>query len=859
MVYYVSQHKTGQVDYLVNDIVYSPVEGLHDEVYDVDGEVKTHWRYLLDSLKSLGKKAFTEREAKALRILRDDGATYNIYSESSKPSHTWGLDLVPNLINSEEWGKIEAGLLERAELLDLLLKDIYGPRDLIRTGIIPPEALFAHSGFLRPCHGVSLPGDHQLILHAADLMRGPDGELCVLTDRTQSPSGAGYALENRTVMSRVFPSLFRDSHVHRLATFFQKLRSKLTSLAVNQDHPRVVVLTPGAHNETYFEHAYIANYLGLHLVQSGDLIVRGGYVWMKSFDGLSRVDVILRRVDDWYCDPVELRSDSLLGVANLLEVARAGRVVIANPLGSGVLENPIFLKFMPAIAKALLGREPRLKSVDTRWCGDKDDFNYVVNNLDKLVIKPIQRRTGMNSILGSQLDNAGRQELIARIAKAPYQFVGQPEVTAAHLPTFINQALSPRPAILRTFALACENASYTLMPGGLTRVGIEQSTFHISNQVGSQSKDTWVIASEPERAATPSITAGPVQSIREAELISLPSRVVENLFWMGRYAERAEASLRYLRTVFMTLNGEEAISENCKRILLKTVTEITVTKPGFDQDDPSLFAEPDQELLLVVKDGERLGSVRSNLDSMLYCSDQSKELLSSDTLRVLNDIRDVLSDLDANLSGGLASAPEEALDPLVTALMALAGLSQESMMRGIAWRFMDIGRRLERGQQTVNIIKALLTPALRETEQHTLIHALLLSVEVLISYRRRYRANLSIQSSLDLVLLDTDNPRSLLFQLEQLSQHIAHMPKASENQNELASESRCLLEAETLIKLSRLSELSEAKNETREKLLNTLDKITELLNACGIVISEKYFEHKESSRQLVRNNWENDS
>ncbi len=831
------------------------LQGHRDEAFDTNGQIKPHWRYLLDSLQSIGEQALTDRQAKALRILRDDGATYNIYSDDPTPSRTWGLDLVPSLIDSEEWGTIEAGLLERSELFDLLLKDIYGPRTLIRTGVIPPEALFCHGGFLRACSGIEMPGEHGLILHAVDLMRDQNGDMCVLTDRTQSPSGAGYALENRTVMSRIFPSLYRDSHVHRLATFFQRLRNKLTSLATDQDQPRVVVLTPGAHNESYFEHAYISNYLGLHLVQSGDLVVRNGYVWMKSLDGLSRVDVILRRVDDWYCDPVELRSDSVLGVANLLEVVRAGRVVIANPLGSGVLENPVFLRYLPDIAKALLGRELRLKSVATHWCGEKKDLDYVMEKFDTLVIKPTYRGSGMRSVLGSQLSDEQKQTLISAIKKQPHNYVAQAQTNAGNLPTLIDGKLQPRPAILRTFSLAADE-SYTLMPGGLTRVGIEESAFIISNQTGSQSKDTWVIASEPERTTAQHSAEDSSTHVREIELISLPSRVVENLFWMGRYAERAEASLRILRTVFMIINGEDVISDECKRILLETVTEVSSTHPGFKSEDPSIFNTPESELLLVLKDAERMGSVRSNLNAMLFCSDQSKELLSSDTLRVINDIRDALNDMDSALASGLISAPEEALDPLVTALMALAGLTQESMMRGVGWRFMQIGRRLERGIQTTAMIQSLLVPKLTEPSQNTLIQALLLSLEGLISYRRRYRARIDVESALDLVLLDINNPRSLLFQLDELTNHINALPKLPEQSNELTAESRAILEAETKIKLTRLNQLSVHELNQRQHLNALLHTISELLGDTSNNISEKYFEHRESSRQLVRNTWD---
>ena len=543
---------------------YAHNEALIDEVFTTDGKVKPHWNYLLESLERLGSSAFADRHRKALRILRDDGATYNIYNnDQSAPNRTWSLDLVPSLISSEDWAKIEAGILERSELFNLLLKDLYGPRDLLRTGVIPPEALFCHQGFLRACQGINLPGEHDLVLHAVDMMRGENGEMCVLTDRTQSPSGAGYALENRTVMSRVLPSLFRDSHVHRLANFFQRLRLKLNSLSTNQDQPRVVVLTPGAHNETYFEHAYFANYLGFHLVQSGDLVVRNGFVWMKSLDGLSRVDVILRRVDDSFCDPVELRSDSQLGVPNLLEVVRAGRCVIANPLGSGILENPIFLKYLPDIAKALLGRELRLSSVSTYWAGDPEDLIYIKNNLASLVIKPIFRAPGARSTYGGDLSEEEQKGLVQRIAQHPLHYVAQPTLNAGHLPTFTGDQLQPRPAILRGFSVASDG-SYIVMPGGLTRVGSEEASFIISNQAGSQSKDTWVVASEPERVIA-SLDADDTAPAREADLISLPSRVVENLFWMGRYAERAEASLRILRTVFMILNGEEPISSECKK------------------------------------------------------------------------------------------------------------------------------------------------------------------------------------------------------------------------------------------------------------------------------------------------------
>lgn len=837
---------------------YRPTPGLNDEVFGSDGTMREHWEQLLASFEGMGSRAFAIRESKALRILRDDGATYNVYSELDKSDRTWSLDLVPALIDSNEWGSIEAGLLERAELLNLLLKDIYSERQLIRLGVIPPEALFCHQGFFRACHGISLPGEHDLILQATDLIRNDDGEFCILSDRVQNPSGAGYALENRTVMSRIFPSLYRHGEVHRLAPFFLRLRNTLNTLSPNQDQPRVVVLTPGAHNETYFEHAYIANYLGFHLVQSGDLVVRNGYVWMKSLDGLSRVDVILRRVDDWFCDPVELRSDSQLGIANLLEVARAGNVAIANPLGSGILENPVFLRYLPEIAKALLGRELRLPSIKTYWCGVDEDLKYVLDKLDTLVIKQVDRLNGQRSIFGSRLDSEQLADLRKQIQRSPMQFVAQPLLAASHLPTAVDASLQPRPAILRSFAVA-SGGSYTLMPGGLTRVGNEVSAAVISNQAGAKSKDTWVIASEPEIETGGYNDEEPALVARDAELMSLPSRVVENLFWMGRYTERAESCLRLLRTVFMLLNGEEPISNRARKRLLETVTELTATHPGFLDDNIELIADPEQELLRVVSDGSRLGSVKSTLNSMLACAEESQELLSSDTFRVINDIRDALGDLNDSLSGGMASAPEEALDPLVTALMALAGLNHESMVRGIGWRFIEIGRRLERATQTTALMKKMLVDEMPERDQNMMIQALLLTMESLISYRRRYRARMGVQSTLDLVLMDTSNPRSLLYQVEQLRQHTEALPRGQDNRHELSPEERTVLEAETLLKCSVLTELNAREDGHRVLLRNKLERVVELLASLSIMISDRYFDHREVSRQLIRNTWGSDT
>jgi uncharacterized circularly permuted ATP-grasp superfamily protein/uncharacterized alpha-E superfamily protein len=831
-----------------------PAAGIPDQVYTPDGAIKPEWDYLLNSLDNLGSKALKERQDKARRILRDDGVTYNIYAENAPSNSEWELDLVPAIIGSEAWSVIEAGLLERAELFNLMLRDFYGERTLLKQHIIPPEALFGHGGFLRACQGIKIPGEHELILHSADMVQRADGTMCVLSDRTQAPSGAGYVLENRTVMSRVFPSLFRDSHVHRLASFFQRLRHKLISLSPSEGQARVVVLTPGAHNETYFDHSYISNYLGFPLVQSGDLVVRNGFVWMKSLDGLDRVDVILRRVDDVSCDPVELRSSSQLGVPGLLDVVRAGRVIMANPIGSGVLENPILLKYLPEISKALLGRELRLDSVKTYWCGDSEDLKFVTAHIKQLIIKPIYRGHSLKSVFGGDLSQTEITELLQKIRNKPAQFVAQERIDKPHIPSLIKGKLEPRPAILRTFSVAADN-SYIVMPGGLTRVGNEVGSPIVSMQAGCPSKDTWITATEPERISDNEANeAG--QAELEASLMSLPSRVIENLFWMGRYAERAEASLRILRTVFMMINDEQAINKASQRILLQSITEVTGTHPGFLNATDEQLANPEEELLLIIKDGNRPGSIKSTLNSLLYCADESKELLSSDTIRVINDIRDALDNLESSLANGLSSAPEEDLDPLVIPLIALSGLMQESMVRGVGWHFMDMGRRVERGVQIMKTVTTLATYIDENASKRTLLNAMLRSMEVFITYRRHSRNRSGMELGLELVLLDDTNPRSLIFQFEQLQKHFSAVRRMGSETKGLEEEDRVLLEAVTSLKLSRINELAESKDGSRSELVDLLIRLNTLLSDFSNTISDKYFDHRIDPQQLVTTSWE---
>jgi len=855
---------------------YQAIAGTYDEALGQTGKIKEHWAYLLDSLTSLGTESLAQRQIKTQRILRDDGATYKPYTEQER---TWELDPVPLLLDSDTWQGIEAGLVQRTSLFDKLLKDIYGKQDLVRQGVIPPEAIFANPGFLRPCFGIEPPSEQALILHAVDMVRTPDNQVCIIGDRTQSPSGAGYALENRTVMTRVFPNLFRDSQVRRLAVFFQSLRYKLNSLAPNGELPNIVVLTPGSRSESYFEHAYLANYLGYSLVQGRDLVVRNGYVWTKSLSGLSRVDVILRRVDDYFCDPAELKSDSYLGVPGLLESVRAGKVVVTNPLGSGVLESPVFLKYLPAISQALTGEDLSLQSAKTYWAYDPLDCEYILDNIAKLIIKPVFKKHNQNSVLGYECSEEQLNSLRNKIKQNPLKFVGQEYVQPSYAPSWKDKKFISRPTVLRSFVVAIENAAenttegtgaeimgsqlqaahYSVMPGGLTRIGYSPKDKIITNQLSALSKDTWILSPEPEGYTSLWSHNADHVSISDEEQNNLPSRVVENMFWLGRYAVRAEFALRLLRTVFVQLNNTQNLSKESYRTILLAVTQVTETFPGFQAENSILFANPEAELISIVIDANRPGSIVSRLNEMLNCAEEVKVLLSADTQRVINDIRDNVGILESVIKVDFVSAPEEALDPLVTSLLALSGLIHESMIRGYAWRFIEIGRYLERSYQSMSLIGALLSPVLREYDEDNTLETVLLTMEALVTYRRRYRARTDVINGLELTLLDNTNPRSLNSLLHHLHDHVDALPER-EQKNFLTQERRITLELLNHIQLAQPEHLCAYNkgDKVREQLTELMDSGKTKLNDLATVLSDVYFDHTETYHQISEASWDDE-
>src|ERR1700683_440593 len=567
---------------------------------------RPHWSAFIDHIQALGSDELAHRWEHAERRIRENGVTYNIYTDPQGANRPLAIDPIPLLIAPEEWRFIEAGIVQRAHLLNLLLEDIYGPRRLITHGDIPPALLFANPAFLRPLTGVKVPSHSYLHLLGVDLARSPDGRWWVLADRTQSPSGSGYALENRTIVSDVLPDAFRTSNVRRLASFFRTQREVLLGLA-NSDRPRAVLLTPGPFNETYFEHSYLARYLGFTLVEGADLTVRDRRVFLKTVEGLQPVDVILRRVDDSFCDPLDLRGDSFLGVAGLVDAVAAGNAVVANALGSGVIETAAIMPFLPGLARKLLGESLKLPSVATWWCGQEYALDWVLDHLGEVVVKPAFPLRGMEPIFGSDLAKAEKQKIGDQLRARPYEYVAQEQVSLSTAPVWDHGHLYSRSLVLRTYVLNT-GSGWLAMPGGLVRVAGADGQV-VSMPRGGRRQDAWGLGDGPVNTFSMLRPRNQPVQLQHAT-VDLPSRAADHLFWLGRYAERAECITRLLRCLIPRVRRSSGPELKCLFCMHGCFDPSHSTLP---KDRPPSAGDLEGELISLMSNIERPGSLASTL------------------------------------------------------------------------------------------------------------------------------------------------------------------------------------------------------------------------------------------------------
>ncbi len=738
---------------------YPPAEWRYDELLAEPHMPRPQWQRLFAAIVGATQQQLRERVASVDRQVRENGVTYNVYADSKGLDRPWELDLLPMLIPDDEWATIEAGVAQRAKLLNRILADLYGEQRLLREGLIPPALIFGHSGFLRPAHGMKVPGGVHLHLYAADLARSPDGRWWVIADRTQAPSGAGYALENRLIVSRVFPELFREEQVQRLANFFATLRDSLGRLApCGVGTPLTVLLTPGPYNETYFEHMFLARYLGFPLVEGGDLTVREGCVWLKTIDGLRRVHAVLRRQDDDFCDPVELRSDSALGIPGLADCARRGSVLIANSLGSGVLESGSLLGFLPQLAEVLLDAPLVMPSVATWWCGEEPALQDALKQIDRLVFKSANPAFPIEPVFGDGLSNQERAALVARLRAHPERFVAQELVRLSQAPVLDRshgRRLEARAVGLRVYAVATANG-YAVMPGGLTRTAGSHDARVISMQRGGASKDTWVLSAGPVNTSFSLLRTTVTSNDLVRAPAGLPSRAAENLFWFGRYAERCDNAARLLRVALnrAVLDADEDDDTKPLAALARSF--------GLIQEDEHL----ETGLLAAATLPDQPFGLAANLLQLARVAFSVRDRLSLDNWRTINRLtHDNAFGREVTFSGAL-----NWLDRAVSGLMTLSGFALDGMTRDTGWRFMSIGRRIER----LAFMSLAIGTACREGRNSGL--AWLLEVaDSIITYRSRYLSRPEWLPTLDLLMLDDANPRSLAFQAKGIADYLERL------------------------------------------------------------------------------------
>ncbi|MGC1205815.1 MAG: circularly permuted type 2 ATP-grasp protein, partial [Flavobacteriaceae bacterium] len=773
---------------------------------------------------------------------------------------TWDLNIVPFILHQKEWQTIEKGIIQLAEILNLILKDIYGERKLIKNGIIPHEVVFAHRGFLRQCDQIQYNTTKNLLIHSADLSRGPDGRMWVVNDRTQAPSGMGYALENRAAINRILPDIHNNINVKQSSAFFHDYNQMLLkSGPKNISNPNIVILTPGPHNETYFEHTYMSSFLGYPLVQGNDLVVRSGKVWMKSLKELKQVHVILRRVDDVYMDPLELREDSYLGIAGLVDVIRQKNVTVVNPIGSGVLENSGLIPFMNNISQYFLNEDLILPQIASWWCGQTKERNHVLDNLSEFIVKRIDR-SNRESIYFCEFLNASELSKLRReILSTPYSFVAQEKILFSTAPDFVNGKLEPRKVVSRTFAIAKDD-TYSVMPGGLVRVAAERENLRVSNQRGGISKDFWVVTDEPEHIIQNYSWGTTPQNKKISDINDLPSHTAENLFWSGRYLGRALITSRLLRMSLNRMNNlnysnnkTEAESLN---YIFEAITTITHTLPGFvGKGKEALFANPLKELNSLVLDEKRIGSLAQTLVSFTNSYYSLRNLWSKDMWRVFDGIKKLWNKYDKTKEYP-ATILVKLLDNIITRLIAFMGLIEESILVDQGLLLYFIGLQMEQASLTIAKCRALLVVKNEEPLEYELLEALLTSHESLNIYRYSYRSYLSIENVLNLIILDKKYARSLTYQLARIQKDINQLPH-NHSVNVLSECQAIISEANISIQNLNIDTLMQLNEDDtlRENLEVTLSELSDLLHKTSLSISDTYFNHSYQQTQLVNQNF----
>jgi uncharacterized circularly permuted ATP-grasp superfamily protein/uncharacterized alpha-E superfamily protein len=743
---------------------YRPLSGVFDEMMDDDGRVRAHWRAFLAMLAALGAEEINRRFASADRYLRGSGVFYRVYEDAAGIERPWPLSHVPLIVEPTEWTQLEAGLIQRAELLEAVLADVYGPATLTGDGRLPAALIAGNPEFLRPLVGVDAPGGAHLRFYAVDVGRGADGRWWVLSDRAQAPSGAGYAIENRLALSRAIPDIYRATRVERVAPFFQAFQAGLATLS-RQDDAHICLLTPGPLSETYFEHAYLARYLGFLLVEGEDLSVRDDGVFVRAVSGLQRTEVLLRRIDADFADPLELNAASRLGAPGLLQAVRDGKIVIINALGAGLVEARAMLAFLPALSRIVLGAELAVPNVATWWLGRDDMREEMIDKLDRMVIasafEPPTDGRSAHEVLGAKLDEAQREALILSIRDRGVDYVAQEAVTLSTMPVWRDGRLQPRPFTLRLF-LAKVGERWHVMPGGFVRIADNIDARAVSLQRGAATADAWVLARGPVAETTLLPAPERIQVQRTSGL--LPSRAADNLFWVGRYVERAEGTLRLVRA--MINHAAEADEEAAP--MIAGIVSLLEAWDAAPKD--AVAASTGIIIRTALTRADLSGSLPALTGAARSAASVIRDRFSPDAWRAINDLATMIA--TPLTAGPSESAVIERVEAALRIIASLSGLAQENMTQLAGWRFLELGRRIERAILTGRLVRIFALPGAPDGGLELLLEL----ADSQITYRQRYVMVAARAPVIDLVMLDPNNPRSVAFQLDRIETHLSALP-----------------------------------------------------------------------------------
>ncbi|HEX5048760.1 MAG TPA: circularly permuted type 2 ATP-grasp protein [Gammaproteobacteria bacterium] len=832
---------------------YRRAPGVFDELRTEAGAVRDRWQPVLDAFAAMGGEATQLAQDKAQRLLLENGVTFVAPGEREHGGgRPWRLDLFPQLIAPGEWSEIERAVIQRARLLNDLLVDLYGAQRSLKEKVVPPGLVFGNPQFLRPCTSVAVRDNRHLHFIAFDLGRSADGRWWVLSDRTQAPSGAGYALENRVVSSQCLPELFGERNVRRLASFFRAFTEHFLSLS-SRDQPLAVYLSPGPSQQNYFEHAYLARYLGFSAVEGSDLTVRDDRVYLKTVEGLKPVDLIMRRISAELCDPLELRTDSLIGVPGLLQAARAGKVTIGNALGSGLVETDAFLSFLPSLARFFLSEELAMPSVATWWCGQAREREYVLSHLDELVVRRISTprtlfATGQSSLVGPDTTPEQRDRLIHEIERSGYDFVGQEPAALSTAPMWAGaNALEAAPITLRVYVAATAKG-YEVMPGGLTRLALGADRRAPWLEAGDVSKDTWVLSDQPVEQFSLLAQRQANQRLHRGGR-DLPSRTADSLFWLGRYTERAEVAVRLFRSLVIRLGGEMGSTRNLvspERVVSMLIVQKHLSARRGRRAMQEGREAVEQELWTILFDPECRDGLSTVLGNVRRNAEAVRERLSFDTFRILRDLTEVIHSWELS-PGHETDDALRLLNRLIQYLAAFNGMVMENMTRGYGWRFLDMGRRLERLRAMIQSIQQLAVRG--EPQDDGALELLLELADSTMTYRGRYQAAPQLPAVLDLLLSDEANPRSAMFQIVSLADHIAALPNAGED-GLLTPDQRLVTRLGNELRLADPVELGAAVSrfDSRVELDRLARRIDRDVHQLSDHIAERFFSHSSARR-----------